>query len=79
MAKTQEQKWSPLLVKSRPPSLVVDSFRYPASEDDIRLAVSTHQVTDEGHTDDVDAKLAATRRELRHATRILARDRDHRS
>jgi hypothetical protein len=77
MATTQQQNRSPLLVKSHPPSLVVDRFHYPASEDDLHLAASTHLAADETADDDaVDAKLAATRRELRDAARPLTRDRD---
>lgn len=76
MATTHKKKWSPLLVKSRPPSLVVDRFHYPASEDDLRLAASTHLAADETADDDaVDAKLAAARRELQDAARPLTRDR----
>lgn len=76
MASKQRNNRSPLLVKSRPPSLVVDRFHYPASEDDLRLAASTHLDADEtADRDAVDAKLAATRRELQDAARAITRDR----
>jgi hypothetical protein len=72
MATKQQKQRSPLLVKSRPPSLVVDRFHYPASEDDLRLAASTHLAADEtADSEAVEAKLAATRRELQHAARAI--------
>ncbi|MFN3216272.1 MAG: hypothetical protein ACE367_07245 [Acidimicrobiales bacterium] len=75
MASQQQKQWSPLLVKSRPPSLVVDRFHHPASEDDLRLAASTHLAADEtADRDAVDAKLAATRRELRDAARAITHE-----
>lgn len=65
-------KTSPLFVKSRPPSLVVDRFLHPASEDDLRLAASVHLAPNTvAENDAIDAKLLATRRELREAARSL--------
>jgi len=86
MAATHRQKSSPLLVKSSPPSLVVDQFRYPVNEEDLRRAASAH-LADAGRdagaddregadSDAVDAKLAAIQRELRQAASPIRGDRD---
>lgn len=76
MATKEHKKWSPLLLKSRPPSLVVDRFHYPVDEDDLRRAASTHLGADDtADSDAVAAKLAATRRGLREAARALTGER----
>lgn len=77
MATTHRRQWSPLLVASAPPSLVVDRFRYPMSERDLCLAAWVHRGgPDDGDRDDdtVATKLAAVQRGLLHAARTLGGD-----